>query len=768
MNTIDLSLPAYQVEILPALALMEDIRQHTDTLVDGALDIHKAYSVGLPWARDLPACVPLGHFFDISKHGNSDTALVVPSERADMATYFFAGEGVFHLVSSPLDEDAQENADGSTPFVYERVCDFFTVFGSGRDPETGDECLFLTHADPEGGPNKRLLVPRSVVAHGGSDLAKYLAAAGLTVSPKPKLRNALQALLTSIKGPRIVTASSLGWHAKSLAFVLPDRVIGAETDRRFHFPAKYAKGVKIATGGTIEQWHEKVLSLVKGNRMHTFALAAAFASPLMKFVPHMNSFLVNIQGRTTTGKSTALDVYGSVWGTGNTLGFAHTWKTTTNGLEGLAALHSGVAFSLDELRLAIEESGKGSILTKAYMLGSGSGKVTMTTRRSLNDIREWQLVGMSTGEHCLSDLAREQSNAGSDPEGVRARLIDVPIDEKNGHGAFDTVHHYVDDERVGGETSPGKLLADDLKRLTRRYYGNAGPEFVSEIFQRILSLGCTALGDNSDDADWKDVEIAGSIALGDQIKGDADEFVSSLGLAQDCSPLVGRVAANFALIYVAGTMAARFGVLGDEIKEADIREAVVFAFERWLSRQSSVTGTLSVSPALKLRDWLQSNVARFVSAEDAVTGRLPHNFAGYTKDGMFAILPSVFRKEVCAGSKDDEHVLLSWLSDRRLIVTSKGRTTYQLWISDNDRPRVVYIHGLVRNLDDTGHLTVEDSRAATGAVDELVDDTAADADSGVMQKKAVEPLSGGATVVKIGDVRKPKKRVMGKPAKTRI
>ena len=62
-------------------------------------------------------------------------------------------------------------------------------------------------------------------------------------------------------------------------------------------------------------------------------LCAAFAAPLLHHT-RSESGGYHFVGPSSTGKSTALIVAGSVWGGGGTGGYVRSWRTTANGLEG--------------------------------------------------------------------------------------------------------------------------------------------------------------------------------------------------------------------------------------------------------------------------------------------------------------------------------------------------------------------------------------------------------------------------------------------------
>ena len=86
-------------------------------------------------------------------------------------------------------------------------------------------------------------------------------------------------------------------------------------------------------------------------------------------------------GTSSTGKTTALYVAGSVWGGRSNKGFLDTWKSTANGLEAVAQLHNHCLLLLDE----INEVNPYEVGATVYALANGSGKSRMnkdtTSRR---------------------------------------------------------------------------------------------------------------------------------------------------------------------------------------------------------------------------------------------------------------------------------------------------------------------------------------------------------------------------------------------------
>src|SRR6202011_458590 len=125
----------------------------------------------------------------------------------------------------------------------------------------------------------------------------------------------------------------------------------------------------LASSGTLEDWKGNVGRLCSGNSRLIFAASCAFVGPLLALAG-AESGGVHLVGATSTGKSTALQVGGSVLGGGGRAGFVQSWRTTANGLEAVADIHNDLTLFLDELsQLDPREAAE-----IAYLLANGRGK----------------------------------------------------------------------------------------------------------------------------------------------------------------------------------------------------------------------------------------------------------------------------------------------------------------------------------------------------------------------------------------------------------
>ena len=187
----------------------------------------------------------------------------------------------------------------------------------------------------------------------------------------------------------------------------------------------------------------------------------------------------HLRGSSSTGKTTALKLAASVRGSPES--YVRTWRATSNGLEGIAAVHNDGLLILDELHQCDpKEAGE-----VCYMLGNGQGKArasrTGTARRPLT----WRLWFLSSGEQSLD--SRLASIGKRSTAGQEVRLAEIRADAGRGMGIIETLH---------GLKDSGTLV----ERLTagyRKYHGAVGREWL-KVLARDRAKVTEALRGNMD------------------------------------------------------------------------------------------------------------------------------------------------------------------------------------------------------------------------------------------------------------------------------
>lgn len=484
------------------------------------------------------------------------------------------------------------------------ICAPLRIVAKTRGAKSADWGRLLDWRDADGHPH-RWAVPAELLAGDGLEVRRELMRMGLEVAPSKRARDLLSTYLQVWPvDERARCVERLGWM--NAVFVLPDEAIGAEAEAVV-FQSAAAVEPAYAQAGTVNQWRDGVAALAQGNSRMVFAIACAFA-PVLAHLVGEDSGGFHLRGKSSSGKSTALALAASVWGSPAT--FPRLWRTTANGLEGLAAVHSDCLLILDELsQCDPREAGDA-----AYLLANGQGKTRASRAGMARQPARWRLLFLSAGEESLSAMmgrAGKRSNAGQE-----VRLADIEADAGAGLGAFETLHQH----------PTGAALSLALKDAAGAAHGAVGVEWLRRVVADRTSLA----------------EQAGELVR---------EFVTTHTRA-DAPGQVIRVARRFGLVAAAGELATGYGLTGWQGGEAFA--AVGKCFASWLDGFGGSSAREDRALLDQVRAFFESHGAsRFEDIAATAEQRIP-NRAGFWRDGedggrQFLVLPEVFKREVCAG-----------------------------------------------------------------------------------------------------------------------
>lgn len=327
---------------------------------------------------------------------------------------------------------------------------------------------------------------------------------------------------------RTIAATHTGWHADGRSFVMPHKTIG---DDNVRFQSEYAAHDDFIQQGDIKNWREQVAIRCSGNPILLLSVAASFAAPLLLRAKQQSAGGggIHLIGKSSNGKTTALQVAASVWGGP---GYVRAWRATANGLEATAAALNDSLLVLDE----ISECDPREIGAIIYALANGQGKQRAKRNGGSRDSARWRTIVLSSGERTLS--AHMQEAGQRVKAGQEARLLNIPATDRT-YGAFDNLHGLAD----------GRVFADSLKKSTNLFYGVSGPAFVEKLLSDKESLP----------------ELYAKFC-------DLSGFYTSDGIES-------RAAGLFALIALAGEKATEYGLTGWQ--EGEALEAVIELFNAW-------------------------------------------------------------------------------------------------------------------------------------------------------------------------------------------
>ncbi len=368
-------------------------------------------------------------------------------------------------------------------------------------------------------------MPCDMLAGDGSELRGELLSMGVELDP---LSRNLFAQYLNRPAPkrRIHCALSVGWCGGS--FVLPDQVIGPKAAGVI-FQSGERGHDEYATAGTLEGWQQAIGARAVGNPLLCLALSAAFAGPVLGRV-NGESGGIHIVGDSSTGKSTAIEAACSVWGGA---GFKRSWRATSNGMEAAASLFNDSLLALDE----ISECDPREVGAIVYSLGNGKGKQRAGRTGRARSVSRWRCFVLSSGERNLRTTMSEGGHRTK--AGQAVRLLDVPAART--YGAWDHLHGF----------ASGQQLSDVLKSGAATHYGHAGRAFLERLTR-----------DNRNLADYLE-----------RFK-QWPEFSPPDAEGQDK-----RAAARFALLALAGELAAEYGITTWD--EGEASKAAAVGFQAW-------------------------------------------------------------------------------------------------------------------------------------------------------------------------------------------
>jgi uncharacterized protein (DUF927 family) len=497
---------------------------------------------------------------------------------------------------------AAEDKDGNIDWQW--VCSPLQVLAVTRDADAREHGRLLRIEHLDGGVHEWAM-PMSLLAGDGVGYREHLLSLGLRIAVGRRARDRLHEYLsTTLPAARVRCVPRTGWHGD--VYVLADGAVGtSDGGELVILQGAHPADLNTRTSGRLAEWQEHVAAPCVGNSRLAFALACAFAAPLLALTGD-ESGGYHLRGASSTGKTTALRVAASAWGSGGDRGHVQSWRATANGLEGIAVAHSDGLLCLDELgQVPARDAGE-----VAYMLSNGTGKRRARADGSARRAAEWRLLWFSTGELALGDKMREaglRARAGQD-----VRLVEIPADAGAGFGVFEMLHGFAD----------GAALARHLRDATARFYGVAIRAYLARVAADRQEIAAA-------------VEKGRRRWVGEHCPTCADGQVE-------------RVADRCGLIAAAGELATVLRILPWPDHEAS--RAAAASFAAWLSLRGG-TGPAELARGIEqVRLFIARHGASRFERRD---GDIVRDRAGWIRDAdgepEYLILPAVWRAEVCAG-----------------------------------------------------------------------------------------------------------------------
>ncbi|SFU99971.1 putative DNA primase/helicase [Paenacidovorax caeni] len=540
------------------------------------------------------------------------------------------------------------------------LCGRLDVVALTRDQDGQGWGYLLQFADPLGRP-KQWAMPARMLSGDGGEYRATLLNMGLRIATAPACRNRLTEYIQTRNPEEFASCTDrTGWHTTEggAAYVLPHETIGDDAERIvFQSDSQMENTFRVRKDAAA--WRERIGRLCAGNSRLMFAVACAFAGPLLR-PASLESGGFHLRGDSSSGKTTALRVAASVNGGPS---YMQRWRTTDNALEATAAQHCDALLILDELA-QVEGKVAGEC---AYMLANEQSKARATRGGAPRARLTWRLLFLSAGELGLADhMAEGQKRART---GQEVRMADIPADAGAGMGAFECIH---------GQASAAAFAAH-LGREVQACHGAPGRAFIE--------WACSHWG-----------------TLARRLR-DGVQALAGQWAPPGASGQVQRVAARFALVAMAGELATEAGLTGWEPSESEW--AARACFDAWLAARGGAGNGEVAAMLRQVRRFLEAHgEGRFTwwhRAADDHNAKTLHR-AGFRRmvgaDGKpikndaehereygprmpatlaegvsveFFVLPETFKSEVCQGFAHE--AVAKVLAEHECLVADAGRYT---------------------------------------------------------------------------------------------
>lgn len=391
-----------------------------------------------------------------------------------------------------------------------------------------------------------------------TETLKILGDLGFNLDCDPK--NLVAYLLQAKPSKRLREVLKIGWINQD-TFICPSFSICKKENEEFFLVNDEGHG--FAKKDSLEEWQEEICVLCEGNSILTLALCVGLSGVLLNPL-NLEPVMVNLVGRSSIGKTTALYVAASLWG--NPKKFIQQWRTTSNALEALAENHNDCLLILDELG-QIQASEIGNTV---YMLGNAKGKKRLNKDSELKPSKEWNLAVLSSGEIGIADkIAESGKNAKA---GQMVRCIDIESLRSDELGVFDTLHDDIEN---------GARFSNLLKQAALKYHGVASEKFITSL-------------------------VNADINIRDIYEQQKRRLIEPLG---EVDGEVIRVSETFALFLLSGVFACRFKVFTH--REDELVEIISEVFHRWLKERGGKKSIEEIQILERLHGALEINKGYF-------------------------------------------------------------------------------------------------------------------------------------------------------------
>lgn len=502
--------------------------------------------------------------------------------------------------------------------------------------ESGDE--FVTIAWKTDTAWERLDVSRADLAQKRSCL-KQLAAKGCRVNEQNigEAMSQLRALEELNKGllPPTLLTNRLGLHKVNgeTVFLHGTTLLTAPgSSCKLRFNSKSQEAIRqvsaFETYGTLASWKEAV-ACAAGFPYLALALYASFASVLARLLKTPPAIL-DINGPTSTGKTSLLKAAASVWGEPN--GMIGNWNASPPAIQAMAAIKADLPTFLDDTKRLIDDK---KLASMVYDMTSGQSAMRSKSNGQARGMLSWQGMFLSTGEAPLTSLSKVKHGG---QHGRVLVLSGLPFGKKDADTA---------------------KLIHVLTRSVSANFGHAGPMVVMHLLAHPECI--------------------------EKLRREFDEKRGDYAEKAGGNALAGRLGEQVALLEVAAELAHE--VLGFAW---DFHPAIEKAWEQTVKRTSE---TMMVNQALDvIHQHAELNRENFYSAKsEQPPRRLEGRWDSCPNWKYLAMLTGVFEPLLKHNGLDPEAIKAE-LREKGYLDADKDRSDKKVSIgSRQSKPRMIVI-----------------------------------------------------------------------------
>jgi hypothetical protein len=411
-----------------------------------------------------------------------------------------------------------------------------------------------------------------------------------------------------------------------------------------------------------ERWTREVGAKLTGNPLALFLVCTQFAGPLLKVVG-AESVIYNLSAQTSQAKSFLIQLAGRVWPQQDLL----SWTATRASLDDACLAANDGALGADE----VPQGKVDRMVPQVFAIVNGSRRSARPASGFEIEPSKRRVTVITTSERPFWDQAVAEARRvqGALPvsrlslpvqEGTFVRLLDIGGREqtiwRNAHGHTDI---------------PAMLTALDI--ASQETAGIAGPAFLQKLIPALASKP----GDFRAIFEKKTRELAVDLGI------DAGS-----GLSPET-----RVMRHFAVVLLAGELAARFGLLPQTRQQ--VRAAVLEAADSWAKIRGLGRHWVDEDPVAAIRAWAWPRLGKELREVDAArrpVDRKPWGARGWFNEEYYFLLRETLMEFVPPGSTFKD--LRTLLEHRSVLLTDDHLPSKQIRMSSLIGPdiRVYQLH----------------------------------------------------------------------------